>query len=55
MTTMVTDELWPALPYDAWQDTYATLHMWTQAVGKVALAQAMGTAEQSAIAYLGVK
>ena len=25
MTTMVTDELWPALPYDAWQDTYATL------------------------------
>ena len=40
MTTMVTDELWPALPYDAWQDTYATLHMWTQVVGKVALAQA---------------
>src|SRR6266513_5687859 len=34
------DELWPALPYDAWKDTYATLHMWTQIVGKVALAQA---------------
>jgi hypothetical protein len=34
------DELWPALPYDAWKDTYATLHMWTQVVGKVALAQA---------------
>lgn len=33
------DELWPALPYDAWKDTYATLHMWTQIVGKVALAQ----------------
>ena len=31
---------WPALPYDAWKDTYATLHMWTQIVGKVALAQA---------------
>ena len=31
---------WPALPYDAWKDTYATLHMWTQVVGKVALAQA---------------
>ena len=29
---------WPSLP-DAWKDTYATLHMWTQVVGKVALAQ----------------
>jgi hypothetical protein len=36
----VNDEIWPALPYDAWKDTYATLHMWTQVVGKVALAQA---------------
>ncbi len=26
---------WPALPLEAWQDTYATLHMWTQIVGKV--------------------
>ena len=34
------DHLWPALPYDAWKDTYATLHMWTQIVGKVALALA---------------
>jgi hypothetical protein len=33
-------ERWPALPYDGWQDTYATLHMWTQVVGKVALALA---------------
>jgi hypothetical protein len=33
-------ELWPALPYAAWQDTYATLHMWSQIVGKIALAQA---------------
>ena len=32
------DEMrWPALPYAAWHDTYATLHMWTQVVGKVAL------------------
>ena len=31
-------EAWPELPYDAWKDTYATLHMWTQMVGKVALA-----------------
>ena len=34
------EEVWPALPYEAWKDTYATLHMWTQIVGKVALAQA---------------
>jgi hypothetical protein len=33
-----TDTQWPALPYDGWKDTYATLHMWTQIVGKVALA-----------------
>jgi hypothetical protein len=36
----VDDERWPPLPYDAWKDTYATLHMWTQIVGKVALALA---------------
>lgn len=30
---------WPALPLDAWQDTYATLHLWTQAAGKVRLVQ----------------
>jgi Family of unknown function (DUF5996) len=34
------DERWPALPYEAWKDTYATLHMWTQIVGKIALALA---------------
>jgi hypothetical protein len=33
-------ERWPPLPRDEWQDTYATLHMWTQIVGKVALAHA---------------
>jgi hypothetical protein len=31
---------WPELPLQAWQDTYATLHMWTQIVGKVRLALA---------------
>jgi hypothetical protein len=36
----MSDDGWPALPYDAWKDTYATLHMWTQIVGKVALALA---------------
>jgi hypothetical protein len=29
---------WPALPFADWKDTYATLHMWTQIVGKVRLA-----------------
>ena len=29
---------WPALPLEQWKDTYATLHMWTQIVGKVRLA-----------------
>ena len=31
---------WPALPLSNWQDTCDTLHMWTQIVGKVAVAQA---------------
>ncbi len=31
---------WPALPFDEWRETLATLHMWTQVVGKVRLAQA---------------
>lgn len=29
---------WPALSYPAWRDTAATLHLWTQIVGKVRLA-----------------
>lgn len=31
-------DLWPELPLEAWQETCATLHMWTQIVGKVRLA-----------------
>jgi hypothetical protein len=34
------DTGWPDLAYDAWKETYATLHMWMQVVGKIALAQA---------------
>jgi Family of unknown function (DUF5996) len=30
-------ECWPRLPLDSWKETYATLHMWTQIVGKVRL------------------
>src|SRR5277367_2212129 len=31
---------WPSLPLDEWRDTYATLHMWTQVIGKIRLVQA---------------
>src|SRR5699024_4670101 len=30
-------DAWPELPYLAWKDTYATLHLWTQIAGKVRL------------------
>jgi len=30
---------WPDLPFEAWSDTAATLHMWSQVVGKVRLVQ----------------
>src|SRR5215469_16305628 len=32
---MTGSEHWPPLPLDEWQDTYRTLHMWTQIAGKV--------------------
>jgi hypothetical protein len=28
-------QAWPALPLQEWQDTYRTLHMWTQIIGKI--------------------
>jgi hypothetical protein len=34
------DEIWPALLLEAWEATRATLHMWTQIVGKIRLALA---------------
>jgi hypothetical protein len=40
-THAATPAIWPSLPYEAWKDTYATLHMWAQIVGKVALAGAV--------------
>ena len=33
-------EDWPSLPPAAWDETRATLHMWTQIIGKIRLAQA---------------
>ncbi|MGH7848835.1 MAG: DUF5996 family protein [Thermodesulfobacteriota bacterium] len=35
----VKTEAWPSLPLEEWKDTYATLHMWTQVVGKIRFAQ----------------
>src|ERR1044071_2236923 len=32
-------EAWPALPLEAWSDTCATLHMWSQIAGKIRLAK----------------
>jgi hypothetical protein len=31
---------WPALPLDGWRETYTTVHLWSQVVGKIALAHA---------------
>ena len=36
---MPDETLWPPLPYDAWKDTCSHLHLMTQVVGKVRLAQ----------------
>jgi hypothetical protein len=39
MRSTTDDARWPELPYAAWADTCATLHLWTQIVGKIRLAQ----------------
>ena len=47
----LTRAAWPPLQYDDWKETYATLHMWTQIVGKVALARAAPLNHCWAIAF----
>ncbi len=42
---------WPALPYEEWKDTYATLHMWMQIVGKIALATAPAVNHSWGVAF----
>jgi hypothetical protein len=37
---MTRAEYWPELPFDGWKDMCATLHLWTQIVGKIRLANA---------------
>src|SRR2546425_1512834 len=56
---VATRDLWPALPLEEWRNTYATLHMWTQIVGKTCLALAPRqnrseehTSELQSLAYL---
>jgi Family of unknown function (DUF5996) len=39
MTPAQQQNTWPPLPLEEWQDTCTTLHMWTQIVGKIRLAQ----------------
>jgi hypothetical protein len=39
MTDTPRRDPWPSLPLEAWRETYATLHLWTQIVGKVRLAR----------------
>jgi hypothetical protein len=37
LTQAEREQFWPALPLKDWQDTYRTVHMWMQIVGKVKL------------------
>ncbi len=39
MATPSTADIWPDIAYSAWKDTCTTLHLWTQIVGKIRLAQ----------------
>jgi len=36
---IASSQAWPTLPLEAWSETYATLHLWIQIVGKIRLAQ----------------
>ena len=38
-TAVLTPSPWPVLTYEQWRDTQATLHRWTQIVGKIRLVQ----------------
>src|SRR3974390_1445727 len=51
MMTVMHEDTWPPPPYEARKDTYATLPMWTQVVGKVALALAPPLSHSWAIAF----
>jgi Family of unknown function (DUF5996) len=39
MSGVEKSQAWPELPLEAWSDTCATLHLWTQIVGKIRMAR----------------
>jgi uncharacterized protein DUF5996 len=39
MSATPVSDVWPGLPLEAWRETYATLHLWLQIVGKIRLVQ----------------
>jgi hypothetical protein len=39
MSVAAASDGWPELPYAAWRDSCETLHLWTQVIGKIRLAQ----------------
>ncbi|NPC55118.1 DUF5996 family protein [Caenimonas soli] len=39
MSASSESQAWPSLPLEAWSESCATLHMWTQIVGKIRIAQ----------------
>jgi hypothetical protein len=39
MSGVEKSQAWPELPLEAWSDTCATLHLWTQNVGKIRMAR----------------
>jgi len=41
--TRDSSEVWPSLPLEEWSDSFATLHMWMQIVGKIRLVQSPWT------------
>ena len=43
MSASSESQAWPSLPLEAWSETCATLHMWTQIVGKIRLVQSSWT------------
>jgi len=45
-------DAWPELHYAEWADTCATLHMWTQIVGKIALARTPPINHSWGVAFL---
>ena len=35
--TIIKKDVWPELPLNQWEETYSTVHLWTQVIGKIKL------------------